>query len=523
MAKTTKITKNNITKDGTAATDIFNVYGNYNTVNAKGGADKITVYKGKDHVIYGGAGNDKIVVKNKSSIRATIYGGSGKDTITVNGGSISVYGDEWGTGSRVKGDDTIIINGGSYAFVKGGAGNDKITVNKCTKGNIYGDAGKDTIKVHAGAFGVNGGAGDDTILLDKKAKSTTTYEAVNTQIYGNEGNDKITVTSGNNFFGIDGGAGKDTIKITGGKLHKILGGTGNDTITLKNCKHYNSTYKYSDGSKRITRHETEVYGGAGHDTITVIGGSYNKIIGDYAYSSSGNWEGNDKFFVKSGTGHEIFTGWGNDKVYVSGGNNIFIKNGINDNHLYTGNDYACGNDRIEISGGTNITFIGSSGSYNGKYRNAETIVITGGKGLDINTNASENGADEDTITISGGAGKVNAGKGSNKVTINWTKNIGDYFISAGGLLDDRIVVKNAKSTDFMVTRDYKYWGLGYVDHDYLIFTHKTTGAAITLAGWSEYDETTYGMYFTGDKKIMFSKPMESPIIAAAKATPGYMG
>ena len=509
-----KIVQSHFTQKGTASADVFNVYGNDNTVYANGGADRITVYKGKDHRIYGGAGKDTILVKKKTGIGATIYGGAGNDKVTVNGGSVAVYGDEWGTGSKSKGNDAVIINGGSYAYVEGGAGNDKITVNKSAKGSIYGGAGKDTIKVHAGAFNVEGGTGNDIILIDKKAKSAAAYEAVNTQIYGNEGNDSITITSGKNFFGIDGGAGKDTIKITGGKRHRILGGTGNDEITLKNCTYY-------DKSK--VKFQTEVYGGAGHDTITVIGGSYNRIIGDYAYSSSGNWEGIDKFYVKSGTGHEIFTGWGNDKVYVSGGKNIFIKNGINENHLYTGNDYACGNDRIEISGGTNITFIGSQGSYNGKNYGAETIVITGGKGLDINTNASENGTDEDTITISGGSGKVSAGKGDNKVTINWTSNIGDYFISAGGLLDERVVVNNAKSTDFTVTRDYSYWGLGYVDHDYLIFTHKTTGAVITLAGWSEHDETTYGMYFTGDKKIVFSTPLQSPVIEAAKATPGYAG
>ena len=79
--------------------------------------------------------------------------------------------------------------------------------------------------------------------------------------------------------------------------------------------------------------------------------------------------------------------------------------------------------------------------------------------------------------------------------------MGDYFITADKLLDDRIVINNANSTDFTVSRDFFYWGLGYVDHDYLIFTHKSTGVAVTLAGWSELDETTYGVYFSGDKKI----------------------
>ena len=282
-------------------------------------------------------------------------------------------------------------------------------------------------------------------------------------------------------------------------------------------------YKYYDGTKSTTRYSTEIYGGAGNDTITVTGGSYSKVFGDYAYSSSGNATGHDRFYVKSGTGHEIFTGWGNDKVYVSGGSNIFIKNGINESHLFVGGDDAySGNDRIEISGGKNIMFQGSQGTSDGKDYGAETIVITGGSGLDISTQGCA-----DTITISSGTGKVNTGSGKNKVTFNWTDNVGDYFITADELLDDRIVINNAKSSDFIATRDI-YTPLGYIDttlggHDYLIFTHKTTGATITLTGWSSGDETTYGAYFTGDKKIVFSTPGQSPMVEAARKTPGYSG
>ena len=183
-----------------------------------------------------------------------------------------------------------------------------------------------------------------------------------------------------------------------------------------------------------------------------------------------------------------------------------------------GNDARSDNDRVEISGGKNITFIGSGGTYDGKEYGADTVIISGGTGLDISTNDCA-----DTITISGGTGKVDTGSGKDKVTFNWTNNVGDYFIAADKLLDDRIVINNAKSTDFTVSRDYSYWGLGYVDHDYLIFTNKSSGVAITLAGWSENDATTYGVYFSEDKKIVYSKPMDSPILDAVRATPGYSG
>ncbi|MBR3632224.1 MAG: hypothetical protein IKN49_04100, partial [Elusimicrobiaceae bacterium] len=60
-------------------------------------------------------------------------------------------------------------------------------------------------------------------------------------------------------------------------------------------------------------------------------------------------------------------------------------------------------------------------------------------------------------------------------------------------------------------------------HDYLILTHKTTGAKITLTGWHSSDETTYGVYFSADKKIVFSTPGQSPMVEAARNTPGYTG
>ena len=50
-----------------------------------------------------------------------------------------------------------------------------------------------------------------------------------------------------------------------------------------------------------------------------------------------------------------------------------------------------------------------------------------------------------------------------------------------------------------------------------------TLSTITLTGWSSGDETTYGAYFTGEKKIVFSTPGQSPMVEAARKTPGYSG
>ena len=44
--------------DSTGIIDVIKVYGNGNTVKARKGNDQVTVYKGKNHKIYGDAGHD---------------------------------------------------------------------------------------------------------------------------------------------------------------------------------------------------------------------------------------------------------------------------------------------------------------------------------------------------------------------------------------------------------------------------------------------------------------------------------
>ena len=73
--------------NSTSVIDVIKVYGNSNTVNARNGNDKIAVYKGKKHTIYGGAGTDTITIEKTIGTGNNIYGDAGKDKINIKGGN----------------------------------------------------------------------------------------------------------------------------------------------------------------------------------------------------------------------------------------------------------------------------------------------------------------------------------------------------------------------------------------------------------------------------------------------------
>ncbi len=164
--------------------DVMKVYGDSNTVYARKGNDRITVFKGNNHFIYGGEGNDIIEVRN--------------------GNFHSVYGE--------KGNDTIKIKGGNYHYVFGGAGDD----------TIYVDAGEVNL--------VMGGSGNDTIYIRKQAQGSY-FSGTAGGIQGGAGNDTIKVQAGIHHV-IRTGSGKDTVELTGGSDHYVFLDQGTNIIKV---------------------------------------------------------------------------------------------------------------------------------------------------------------------------------------------------------------------------------------------------------------------------------------------------
>ena len=169
------IKKSDVTKYGENSTkiiDVIKVYGTDNTVYARKGNDKITVYEGNNHFINGDDGNDTIEVKNGNV--HSINGGKGNDTLKIKGGNYHyVFGDA--------GDDTIYVDAGEVNVVMGGSGNDTIYVRKQAMGSYYsGTAG-----------GIQGGAGNDTIKVQA---------GIHHEIRTGSGSDKVELTGGSDHY-----------------------------------------------------------------------------------------------------------------------------------------------------------------------------------------------------------------------------------------------------------------------------------------------------------------------------------
>jgi len=207
-----------------------------------GGADTIRVgaitkTAAEGLFIDGGDAADSIVI-GAVSATTTISGGKGADTVTftsVNDRSLRINADgghDRVTGAEIHGsiyggagNDTIIVTdvSGGSTLIDGGAGNDtvKIVTSLRSGSTINGGAGNDTVYL-AGAIGANAAAhsrkidlgdGDDSIRLDSGAVIALTAGALA---------DVLTVT---------GGAGTDTIHfgLTLSSTDSTVGITGADT------------------------------------------------------------------------------------------------------------------------------------------------------------------------------------------------------------------------------------------------------------------------------------------------------
>lgn len=133
MAKA-KISKSNKTFKYTNAADIITITGSSNKIYTKGGADKITLSKGKNNLIDAGTGKDIIIVGKKAGSGNTVMAGAGKDIITISGGTQVVDGGA--------GNDTFTVSGGTQT-IKGGTGNDTITVKGGNNHILSGGTGSD--------------------------------------------------------------------------------------------------------------------------------------------------------------------------------------------------------------------------------------------------------------------------------------------------------------------------------------------------------------------------------------------
>jgi Ca2+-binding RTX toxin-like protein len=213
--------------DGSIADEfIFGGYGS-DTISGNGGDDKLMGSGGADD-LNGGSGNDEL---HGGAGQDRLIGGSGNDVLVaeavdllIDGGPGSDVVDFSSSATRVDIDATSI-----YSDIGIGVVRDVET--------FFGTDFDDVVSFVPGDVEIHGGDGDDVIRGNGIAGCT---------VYGDAGNDAITMASGTIAYG---GDGNDTISSAEGD-EKIFSGSGDDLIIVRSGK-------------------DEITSGSGRDTIWI--------------------------------------------------------------------------------------------------------------------------------------------------------------------------------------------------------------------------------------------------------------
>ncbi|WP_444928487.1 autotransporter outer membrane beta-barrel domain-containing protein [Microbulbifer sp. SSSA002] len=222
----------------------------------------------------GTAGADQINCdENNDPNGANITSFAGDDRISLSGGTAdNVFAGD--------GNDEIYISGGIITqLADGGAGNDTIIL----------DERSSDVGTYQGGGGIHGGAGDDTLTL---------LDGLSFHVWGGEGNDTITLDGGFIFNYLDAGSGDDYIYWDEGISNEVRGGSGSDTLLI-------DAHSF-DGDVLLD----------GGDDLSADDGEIDRLIFKLDYSVDGtllhNWE--------------RVSVWGSSKMHFSG--NLAVGGGL---------------------------------------------------------------------------------------------------------------------------------------------------------------------------------------------------
>ena len=369
------------------------------------GLDVITVSQDVfTSTIDGGESNDTITVVREFK-GSTLLGGDAVDSITLSGTV---------TNSLVNGNadaDTIALNGAvNNSSIFGGKGNDVFTATSVTEGYLDGSKGNDdfTVTGLVTSAAIKGGDGADTVELTAAATSS------GASILGGEGDDSVDWkgTTGKGAF-IDGGAGNDDLESDGDLKDTVVGGLGDDVITIEG------------GDALIWGGSSEYDAADGKDTITVNGNGKATIFAG---------GGADTLELK-GTGKSVVNGGkGKDKITYSGVADVSAKAGADDDTVVMDDALLTKKDTISGDKGTDVLELTTIGAaiadedFTG-ITNFETLNFTGA------------GADS-TVTLdskfgASGISKIESKLTAGKLTINASKVKANLTLISGDAdLDD---------------------------------------------------------------------------------------
>ena len=414
------------------------------------------------------AGNDTII---NSATKVTIYGGAGDDKISNSAASVSASG---GAGNdsisnsakytTLKGDagaDTVYNYDGDYAYIDLGDGNDSMYASDNDNVTVYAGAGIDTILGYFYGSKIYGDEGNDIISILGGGSSSGYANTVD----GGTGDDSIVVSYGGS---INGGAGNDTIIVNDGTasyVRTVKGGTGNDVIYgVSGGSSYGTRYEYSYGDDNDI-----IYNWNNNDTISIAGTS------QYSTTKSGN-----NFVVSViGSGAMTLSGASNKTVNIKGG--TLINPTINP---YEGVSILSSKSNTTLNGTGNSDTI--KNIYNYSAGGGDVVLIKAGAGNDSIYNdygyyvTIDAGEGNDTITsYRGSSNSINGGAGADKISLSSSNGL---TVIKGGTGNDTIYGDSAAQIYQYGNGDGNDKIFGYNSADTIEIT---SGAFMTMKSGSD--------------------------------------
>lgn len=238
-----------------------------------------------DFDIFGGAGDDYIKVSNTADIadgeagNDIVIGGHGNDTLSGGGSTSSEIDTVLGYGGKDQisyrggggvidggeGEDTLLLSSGKGGLHMGGVkiANMEVWEIDEVRGSLFLES-VDTSSVRRISGSTRIVMGENSVLQNVACIGLT--------LIGAESADTITSASGvDNVF--LGGGGDDIVTVSGDS-NVIKGGDGNDTLTGLTNSYFGGTIQGGDGDDIITggKGKDELSGDAGSDTISGGGG-----------------------------------------------------------------------------------------------------------------------------------------------------------------------------------------------------------------------------------------------------------
>ena len=495
----------NYIETGSGAMNIT-LTGGANTIYGTGNNSKIVSNTGRYNFIsgFGDADNAQAIKLKQGETKTVNIGGVSYEirTISTQGANALLYSINpvtgvvsfSGVGIIAKGQADVSHNvelyGKDLTFY-GGDLDDSITAKHGYNLSGYGEGGNDTLTAEKGGGGLNGGNGNDTIILN----GSCTVDA-------GDGDDTITINSSiADWQSIKGGLGNDTYNINAKVTN--LSDTGGDNIYNVNANNINISGGPGADTFYLSGNNNTVLG-AGGDDYFVIDGSNNFIdggTGNNYYIDNGTgtsfsnvnkdpnaggisftYQGEVKTFTLNGKTYTVTNNFAgsnmlqyslnpNTGVITLNGSNFGVNAESNEsailnirgnNNVITGSDLS---DKITVEQGSNNVINGGKGndtlimnsennSLNGGEGNdnitlnaSTNLEVTGGAGADtININSDNNtnissGAGNDVIKVNGAHNNINTGEGNNSITVNKDNNT----INSGDG-DNKYVITSSSNT-----------------------------------------------------------------------------